>query len=108
MSAASTTSASGALIGSGWLDKFAAQKFAQAGVANGIARQRISRHAADRQLVDGVAALAPGQHLHDALDRHMRAGREIIAPQRVQQILVAGEGQRRVQLLLFLGEGIAA
>ena len=32
----------------------------------------------------------------------MRAGREIIAPQRIEQILVAGEGQLHVELLLVL------
>src|SRR5882724_10640941 len=86
--------------------KLAAEIFTQAGVADRIARQRIARHAADRQLVDGVAALAPRQHLNDALDRRIRAGGEIVYPQRIQKILVARKRHRDVQLVLVLGKGI--
>ena len=46
------------------------------------------------QLVDRVPTFAPWQHLHDALDRRMRPGSEIISPEGVQQILVAGRLQR--------------
>ena len=84
----------------------APEKFAQFGIAHGVAGQGVARHAANGQLVHGIAALRPRQHLDDASDRHVRAGREIVAPQGVEQILVAGEGDRRIELLFFLREGI--
>src|SRR5579863_2390831 len=42
--------------------ELAAQIFAQAGIPHRVACERIAGHAAHGELVDGVAALAPGQH----------------------------------------------
>jgi hypothetical protein len=44
--------------------------------------------------------------LNDAHDRNMRAGGEIISPQRIQHVLIAGEGLHHLQLLVVLGKGI--
>src|SRR3954451_8215504 len=57
-----------------YLDRFglgrqlAPEKLAQSCIAHRVARKRVTRHAADRQLVNSVTAFAPGKHLHDAHD----------------------------------------
>src|SRR3984885_14458989 len=49
--------------------EFAAQIFSQRRIAHGVAGERIARHAADGEFVDGVVALGPGQHRDDAQNR---------------------------------------
>src|ERR1700712_1729904 len=70
--------------GRGLLRQFAAKIFTKTAVADRITRQGIARHASDRQLVDGVPALAPRQHLQDALNWSVRTGCKIVSPERVQ------------------------
>jgi len=104
--AAWITSASGALIAAGCRASSPRRNSRRPESRDRVACQRVARHAADRQLVGGCRGFTPGQHLHDAHDRSVRAGREIISPQRIQKILTAGESERRIQFLFLLGKRI--
>src|ERR1043166_5805794 len=57
----------------------------QIGLARGIIGERVFRGAAEAEPLDAIAILRPRQHGNDAQDRLIAAGREVIAPQHVEQ-----------------------